>query len=520
MTPPLGAAFVADPHPLFRQLRRDAPVWQVGDTPLFLVTTWHLVNEAAARVDDFSNHFRHTLFLHDDGTLGVLDNGDAGATDVFAGADPPDHGAHRAIFFPELVQKRLAHLEPEVVARTDALLDGTLVSSGYDVAASLANPLPLQVMAERVIGFSDPDPADLQRWVLDGSRLVSGRLRLDEMAGAADAVAGLWPWVDGQLEAALSRPAAAGPGPGVLDAAADGVRRGVLTRAQASFTLMILLGAGGETTTSLIGNAIRILAERPALQAQVREHPELVPIVLEETLRYESPFRFHPRLARGAGHQQPSIVELGHQISLAGRPVPQHPQRPVHRQPPQHLRLVREAPVGVARGVLTHVLQNHRRAVPLAACQRDERVAVVAQGRLADETELRHEPRAEGLDDDVGAGAQLPREREIPRVLEVQDERALVAVEAEEVARALLGERRAPGPRVVARARPLDLDDVRAEVAEGHRAQRPGEHAREVSDEQAVQGAGGHGRQPNADTVRPPAGGPAFDGHVAVSGTP
>ena len=91
MTDALGAAFVADPHPLFARLRRDAPVWRVDDTPLFLVTTWHLVNEAAARVDDFSNHFRHTLFVHDDGSLGVLDNGDDGAVDVFAGEDPPDH---------------------------------------------------------------------------------------------------------------------------------------------------------------------------------------------------------------------------------------------------------------------------------------------------------------------------------------------------------------------------------------------------------------------------------------------
>jgi len=295
MSHELGAAFVADPHPLFARLRRDAPVWQVDGTPLFLVTTWHLVNEAAARVDDFSNHFRHTLFVQDDGSIGVLDNGDDGAIDVFAGEDPPDHGAHRAIFFPELVQKRLAHLEPDVIARADALLDVALSSSRFDVAAALANPLPLQVMAERVIGFTDPDPADLQRWVLDGSRLVSGRLRLDEMAQAAETASGLWPWVDHQLEAALASPSRGG----VLDAAADGVRRDVLTRAQASFTLMILLGAGGETTTSLIGNAIRILAERPSLQAVVRAHPDLVPVVLEETLRYESPFRFHPRLARG-----------------------------------------------------------------------------------------------------------------------------------------------------------------------------------------------------------------------------
>jgi len=295
VTHELGAAFVADPHPLFARLRRDAPVWQAGETPLYLVTTWHLVNEAAARVDDFSNHFRHTLFVDDDGSLGVLDGGEWGAIDVFAGEDPPDHGAHRAIFFPELVQKRLAHLEPDVVARTDAILDVALASDRVDVAAALANPLPLQVMAERVIGFSDPDPVDLQRWVLDGSRLVSGRLRLDEMATAADAVAGLWPWVDDQLASALTTPGAGG----ILDAAADGVRSGVLTREQASFTLMILLGAGGETTTSLIGNAIRVLAERPALQAEVRAHPELLPVVLEETLRYESPFRFHPRLARG-----------------------------------------------------------------------------------------------------------------------------------------------------------------------------------------------------------------------------
>ena len=295
MTHALGAAFVADPHPLFAELRRDAPVWQVGDTSLFLVTTWHLVNEAAARVDDFSNHFRHTLYVHDDGSLGVVDNGDEGAVDVFAGEDPPDHGAHRAIFFPELVQKRLAHLEPDVLARTDARLDIALASDRFDVSGALANPLPLQVMAERVIGFRDADPADLQRWVLDGSRLVSGRLRLDEMAVAAEDVAGLWPWVDAQLGEALDAPR----GGAVLDAAADAVRSGVLTRAQASFTLMILLGAGGETTTSLIGNAVRILAERPALQARVRTSPDLVPDVLEETLRFESPFRFHPRLARG-----------------------------------------------------------------------------------------------------------------------------------------------------------------------------------------------------------------------------
>ena len=58
--------------------------------------------------------------------------------------------------------------------------------------------------------------------------------------------------------------------------------------------------------------------------------------------------------------------------------------------------------------------------------------------------------------------------------------------------RPLLDERRPPGARVVARARPLHLHHVSAEVAERLRAQRPGEDARKIGDEQTVEGAG-HG---------------------------
>src|SRR5207302_4302609 len=97
----------------------------------------------------------------------------------------------------------------------------------------------------------------------------------------------------------------------VLIAAAAGVRDGVLTRDEASFSLMVLLGAGGETTTSLIGNAIRVLAERSDQQDELRAHVERVPAFIEEMLRYESPFRFHPRIAH-------------HATELGGIDIPEH----------------------------------------------------------------------------------------------------------------------------------------------------------------------------------------------------
>jgi cytochrome P450 family 144 len=62
--------------------------------------------------------------------------------------------------------------------------------------------------------------------------------------------------------------------------------------------LVQLVGAGGESTAGLIGNAARILAEHPDLQEQLRAGPELIPAFLEEVLRVESPFRGHYRVVR------------------------------------------------------------------------------------------------------------------------------------------------------------------------------------------------------------------------------
>jgi cytochrome P450 len=296
----VGDELVEDPYPFYRQLHLEAPVWRVPGTNVFFVSTWDLVTEAASRVEQFSNHFRHTLYCEEDGTLSVLESGEDGPPDVFAGADPPDHTAHRKLFFPELMQTKMARLEPDVAALADDLLDEVLQRQSTDAMADLANPLPLRIMAERVIGFRDAEVTQIQRWVFGGSRFMGGRLRLDELAALGSELAGMLPWVTEQLDEALAAPT----GGDVLSATAAGVRDGVLTPDGAALTLMVLLGAGGETTTSLIGNAVRILAERPSLQDQLRSNPGLVPGFIEEVLRFESPFRFHPRTARGP-------VELG-----------------------------------------------------------------------------------------------------------------------------------------------------------------------------------------------------------------
>ena len=69
------------------------------------------------------------------------------------------------------------------------------------------------------------------------------------------------------------------------------------------------LSAGGESTTSLLGSAVRILAEQPELQERLRKRPALIPAFVEEALRLESPFRYLMR-------------SVASDTSLAGEDIP------------------------------------------------------------------------------------------------------------------------------------------------------------------------------------------------------
>lgn len=144
--------------------------------------------------------------------------------------------------------------------------------------------------------FAGADLDRLGRWMVEGAHLVGGLMTLGQMASRAGEVAAMAPWTSAQLDAALASPTDGD----VLSAAAAAVRAGALTHEEASFALMVLVGAGAETTTSLIGIAVGLLADRPELQDELRADPAKVPAFVEEVLRFESPFRYHPRTAARA----------------------------------------------------------------------------------------------------------------------------------------------------------------------------------------------------------------------------
>ena len=78
---------------------------------------------------------------------------------------------------------------------------------------------------------------------------------------------------------------------GILLAVRRALDAGTLQEEEVRIILHTLLSAGGESTSSLVGNAVRLLADDPELQQRLREKPELIDTFVEEALRLESPFR-------------------------------------------------------------------------------------------------------------------------------------------------------------------------------------------------------------------------------------
>ena len=106
---------------------------------------------------------------------------------------------------------------------------------------------------------------------------------------------------------------------------------------------------------------------------------------------------------------------------------------------------------------------------------------------LRSDTEPFGDTGAEALDDDIRFGDQGDGLLSFVIAREVEGDAALAAVDRVEVRAVAVHKRRAPRAGVVAGIRLLDLDDVRAELGEGHRRVRPGEQPGEVDDPDAVQ---------------------------------
>ncbi|MDK9499475.1 cytochrome P450 [Streptomyces katrae] len=290
LLPYADPAFVADPFPLYRHLREEAPVHRAviaGGLDAWLVTRHEDALEALSdpRLGSDVRDATDTRLLRqlpDTEREAMLGN--------MLRSDPPDHTRLRRLVSQAFTAHRVAGMRPRVQALTDRLLDEVAPAGRADLVADFALPLPVTVISE-LLGVPVDDRHDFQRWT---DRLITRGAEPPDPAVVNEA----WQHMRGYITG-LIRDKRAHPGDDLLSAlvtARDEERR--LTGDELIAMVFLLLAAGYITTVNLIAGGLAMLLAHPAQLGLLRSDPGLLPGAVEEFLRYDGPV--NPGIARFA----------------------------------------------------------------------------------------------------------------------------------------------------------------------------------------------------------------------------
>jgi len=254
------------------------------------------------------------------------------------------------------MERKMRELEGFARAVAADLVERAVAAGRFDASRVLVDPLPMTVLVE-ILGLRMDDVVidDLLAWAFDGTDLLAGTNSLARMAELSERAAEAGMFLADQLARAVPDPET-----GVIGAVARGVADGLFTPEEGIGTLVILLGAGGESTSSLLGSAVRFLAEQPDLQDALRTDLDLVPAFVEEVLRLEAPFTGHYRCVRRPTELGGVTLEPGDSMFLMWSSANRDP---AHFDAPDELRLDRPNPrdhLGFGRGI------HHCVGAPLA----------------------------------------------------------------------------------------------------------------------------------------------------------
>jgi cytochrome P450 len=276
---------IADPFPVYRQLQDEDPAHVSPVLKGRVITRYEDVRTvltdprfSADRITPFADHLAGPARERLRELLELL-----GLWAVFL--DPPRHTAVRRLMMTAFTSRAVDTLRPHIQAIVDRLLDDIAERGTADLIREFAYPLPATVIAH-LLGVPLDRLDDLKRWSDELAAFVGSALTTpDKLERAQRGMVGLAGFFR-ELIAARRRQ----PRDDLLSALVGAEERGDLASEDALVAnAILLLFAGHETTTNLIGNGLHWLLRNPGEYRRLRASPALVPSAVEEMLRYDGP---------------------------------------------------------------------------------------------------------------------------------------------------------------------------------------------------------------------------------------
>jgi cytochrome P450 len=284
---PFSADYLADPYPTLRDVREAAPVFYSPDLDHWVVTRhadvrWVFRTSASFSAINAIEPF-NKLCPH---ATALLKEGGYAATPALTNLDPPGHSQQRRLASVAFTPKRVAELEPFIREVARRFCDERFHDGHADIISDLAWELPALVLF-RVLGLPDSDLARVKEGSAYRDVVLYGQASEEEQIKAARELASFWRYAGGLVDARTKC-----PGDDFIsalvqarDAAGDA---SALTRDELITIMLIMLFAGHETTTNLLGNSFRnLLTDRTSWNA-ICSDPGLIANCVEEVLRFDS----------------------------------------------------------------------------------------------------------------------------------------------------------------------------------------------------------------------------------------
>ncbi|MCK9494036.1 MAG: cytochrome P450 [Dehalococcoidia bacterium] len=296
---PFVPSFKKNPYLQYGRLRASEPVHFSGALQAWILTRYEDCLAVIRDHETFSSDSRNAGGPIADAIARQRQQSVLPTAETILGLDPPRHTVLRALVSRAFTPRRVQELRPHIedIART--LLDEatpTDSTSGrggeFDLMEALAQPLPVIVIAE-LLGISPDDRLQFKEWsnaIAETTNLIqSEEMQARTRRAVEDLVAYFGREVDAREASPRDDLITA-----LVQAEEDGRR---LRREDVLAFCILLLVAGNETTTNLIGNGLAALLDHPEAMAALREDPERIPDGVEEMLRYDSPVQGLARFA-------------------------------------------------------------------------------------------------------------------------------------------------------------------------------------------------------------------------------
>jgi unspecific monooxygenase len=289
---PWDVAFVANPYPVYEELRDRAPVLHDEATDHWLVSRYADVN-GLLRDRRFGRTYLHTA-THEE--MGRPEDPEAlgpfwhlvrsGILDM----EPPDHTRVRSLVSKAFTPRMVEGLRPRIQALVDGLADDVAGAGEFDLISRVAEPLPVAVIAE-MLGIPDQDRHLLRPWSAEICLMYELNPSDDYARRASRASVEFSDYLR-----ELARERRKHPGQDLISALTQVLEDGErLTEDELVGTCVLLLNAGHEATVNVTGNGWWSLFRNPAQLERLRSDPSLVPRAIEELMRYDTPLQMFER---------------------------------------------------------------------------------------------------------------------------------------------------------------------------------------------------------------------------------